>query len=503
MERKILNTRQHYKPFDYPWAYEAFEMQQRMFWTSNEIVFDSDVYDWNHKLSASNKNLITQVFRFFVQGDVNIAQAYMDFFIPVFRMPEFRLMFANFVETEARHIQGYSKLLDVIGMPDVEYSAFMDYKEMSDKHDFFYKDLDGMTEHEILAYRMAIFSTFGEGMQLFSSFAILLSFSKPGNNLLTKMGRVVTWSIKDECVSEDTEVLTSSGWVKFPELKPEQQVAQYDPETREISYVVPSRIVKNLYEGYLIHIHDEDGYIDQLMTPNHRILYNHFGDSDSHTLKECAAKNFNPDPATSSITSIDFSEHGCIYNDYSITGKKYEPYVGYVYCVTVPTGAFVIRRNGAVSITGNCLHVESMLKLFHSFLDEYPEVWTENVKAKIYQACRDMVALEDAFIDRCFELGDLDWLKAEDVKKYIRFIADRRLVQLGLKPNYGIPENPFPWIETMINLDEFVNFFEAEVTEYSVGMLKGDLQNVKKNKMYNIENIEKSFVKRLKTVEKQ
>ena len=87
------------------------------------------------------------------------------------------------------------------------------------------------------------------------------------------------------------------------------------------------------------------------------------------------------------------------------------------------------------SIRDETHHVENMIKLFHALIKQHPEIWTEKFKASIYQTCRDMVDLEDRFIDLAFEMGGIRGLKAEEVKQYIRYIADRRLLQLYLKPN--------------------------------------------------------------------
>ena len=69
----------------------------------------------------------------------------------------------------------------------------------------------------------------------------------------------------------------------------------------------------------------------------------------------------------------------------------------------------------------------------------------------LYIACATIVDHEDAFIDLAFEHGRIEGLTAEEVKDYIRFIADRRLQQLGLQPIYHIEKNPLPWMDDMLN----------------------------------------------------
>ena len=84
-----------------------------------------------------------------------------------------------------------------------------------------------------------------------------------------------------------------------------------------------------------------------------------------------------------------------------------------------------------------------------------------------------MVNLEDRFIDLAFEFGPIEGLEPDDVKQYIRHIADRRLLQLGLKPNYGVKENPLEWVDWVVNGVEHTNFFENRSTEYNKGSLTG------------------------------
>ena len=58
-------------------------------------------------------------------------------------------------------------------------------------------------------------------------------------------------------------------------------------------------------------------------------------------------------------------------------------------------------------------------------------------------------------------------MAAAEVKQYIRFIADRRLIELGLNQIYHVAKNPLPWLDEMLNAVEHANFFENRATEYS------------------------------------
>ena len=304
----LLTENPVYKPFRYPWAYEAWLTQQRLHWLPEEVPLADDVKDWHRNLTGSERNLLTQIFRFFTQADVEVNNCYMKHYSQVFKPTEVLMMMSAFSNTETIHVAAYSHLLDTIGMPELEYTAFMKYKEMKDKYDYM-QTFRVDSKHEI-AKTLAAFGAFTEGLQLFASFAILLNFPRFGK--MKGMGQIVSWSVRDET-----------------------------------------------------------------------------------------------------------------------------------------------------------LHCLSIIRLFRTFVQENPEIWTGELKREIYEVCATIVDHEDAFIDLAFELGSVEGLEGRTVKQYIRFIADRRLTQLGLNPLFHVERNPLPWLDDMLNAPEHTNFFENRSTEYS------------------------------------
>ena len=126
------------------------------------------------------------------------------------------------------------------------------------------------------------------------------------------------------------------------------------------------------------------------------------------------------------------------------------------------------------SIRDETMHVDGMTALFRQYITENPEVVTDEFKQSIYDMYRTAVTLEDKVIDLAFELGAMEGITQSEVKEYIRYIADRRLVNLGLKPNWDISANPLPWLDWVLNGDSFKNFFEGRVTDYSADGMSGD-----------------------------
>ncbi|MEC7489519.1 MAG: ribonucleotide-diphosphate reductase subunit beta [Pseudomonadota bacterium] len=315
----LLEANPVYKPFRYPWAYDAWLTQQRVHWLPEEVPLADDVKDWHHKLTAEERNLLTQIFRFFTQSDIEVNNCYMKRYSRVFQPTEVQMMLSAFSNIETIHIAAYSHLLDTIGMPETEYQAFLRYKEMKDKFDYLQQfDVD---TKENIARTLAVFGAFTEGLQLFASFAILMNF--PRFNKMKGMGQIVSWSVRDES-----------------------------------------------------------------------------------------------------------------------------------------------------------LHTESIIKLFRTFVSENSEIWTEEFQRSLYVLCSEMVEHEDSFIDLAFELGGVEGLNGTEVKEYIRYIADRRLTQLGLQPIYRLEKNPLPWMDEMLNGMEHTNFFENRATEYSKAATQGSWEDV-------------------------
>ena len=311
----ILTERKVYKPFEYPEYFELFVKQSQAHWLPTEVPMEADISDYKFKLKPEEISLITNILRFFTQGDLEVNNNYNTKLIPFFPKPEIKMMLTSFAQMEGIHIWAYSYLNDSLGLPDEEYSAFLKIKAMKEKYD--YLQNFNVNSIEDLALNMAVFGGFMEGVSLFSSFAILMNFPRLGR--LKGVGQIVTWSIRDETL---------------------------------------------------------------------------------HSLGVC--------------------------------------------------------------------------QLFRDLVSDNRHIWTAGFQEKIYNACKEIVLLEDAFIDACFGLGDISGLKADEVKQYIRYIADRRLNDLGLDNLYKVTQNPLQWLDSMINAKEHANFFENRATEYAKGAVISD-----------------------------
>jgi ribonucleoside-diphosphate reductase beta chain len=304
----LLESRRVFKPFQYQFAYDSWQLQNKMHWMPEEVSLSDDILDWKRKLTENERNLLTQIFRFFTQMDVEVNDCYMVKYASVFKPTEVKMMLAAFANMETVHVAAYSMLLDAIGMPETEYSAFLQYAEMRDKAD--YMEQFDVSDRRGIARTLAGVSALGEGVSLFASFVMLLNFTRFGK--MKGMGQIVSWSVRDES-----------------------------------------------------------------------------------------------------------------------------------------------------------LHCESMIKLFREFIRENPDIWDDEMKKSIYNAIRRTVELEEAFVDLAFAMGPVEGVTAEEVKRYIRYIADRRAIEMGMQPVFGVKVNPLPWVDALISGVEHTNFFENRPTQYA------------------------------------
>lgn len=182
-----------FKPFRYPWAYDYWLKHEKIHWLADEVPMGDDVRQWP-TMDIKSRLLATSIMRMFVQADIDVHACYHKIFQSIFKPTEVAMMLSSFSNRETVHIQAYSHLLDTLGLPEEEYGAFLEYEEMKAKHDFM-QSFDPKNPHEV-ALALAGVSAFGEGLQLFASFAVLLNF--PRQNLLKGMGQMVSWSVRDE-----------------------------------------------------------------------------------------------------------------------------------------------------------------------------------------------------------------------------------------------------------------------------------------------------------------
>jgi ribonucleoside-diphosphate reductase beta chain len=198
----LLHERIIYKPFEYPQAYEYWLSQQQAHWLHTEVPMMSDLTDWNSNLNATEKNIIGSILKGFAQTETVVNDYWSGLVTKWFRKPEIIMMATTFGAFETIHAEAYSLLNETLGLDN--FSEFLEDEATMAKIENLMVVRDSFNGekdlHEI-AKSLAIFSAFTEGVNLFSSFAILLSFKL--RNKLKGVGQIVEWSIRDESMHSE------------------------------------------------------------------------------------------------------------------------------------------------------------------------------------------------------------------------------------------------------------------------------------------------------------
>lgn len=234
----LLDPRPYYYPFEYPEAIEEFwRPQQRAFWIVDEINLSGDISDWNMRLTDSEKQLIEATLKGFTQVEV-VVQNYWNSVSTWFKKAEISMAAQVMANMETIHQDSYSKFQISLGMNN--FDAFLQDPVAKAKIDNLILNSKTLRDK---ALSLAVFSGFAEGVSLFSSFAILLNFSR--FNVMKGLGQIIAFSIRDESTHANF-----GAWL-FNKLR-EEYGSQFFDDTFK----------KQVYEAARAAIKLEDDYID-------------------------------------------------------------------------------------------------------------------------------------------------------------------------------------------------------------------------------------------------
>ena len=235
----ITERRDIYKPFEYDKAAEYWLSQQQAHWIHTEVSLASDIHDWSTNLTDSERNVVGMVLKGFTQMEVIVNDYWARRVTKWFPKPEIVAMASAFSNMETVHQNGYAYLNESLGLDN--FAAFLEEPTAKAKIDTLIATA-GRTKAEI-ATSLATFSAFAEGVQLFSSFAILMNFSR--TNKLKGVGQIVAFSVKDESLHSE-----AGCWLY------RQFVSEY-PD------IVTPEFKRNIYDIARAIVVLEDNFIDQ------------------------------------------------------------------------------------------------------------------------------------------------------------------------------------------------------------------------------------------------
>jgi len=223
-KKDITSERIVYKPFEYPEAHDYWLKQQQAHWLHTEVPMMSDVNDWKQNLTKTEKNIVGSILKGFAQTETVVNDYWSGLVTKWFRKPEIIMMATTFGAFETIHAEAYSLLNEELGLDD--FSEFLEDEATMAKIENLMNVRDsfnGEVNWHERAKSLAIFSAFTEGVNLFSSFAVLLSFKL--KNKLKGVGQIVEWSIRDESMHSNAgcwlfrQLILEKPELKTPELE--------------------------------------------------------------------------------------------------------------------------------------------------------------------------------------------------------------------------------------------------------------------------------------------
>ena len=188
----ITDIRNYYKPFEYQTAFDFYKDQHRAHWLADEVPLASDLNDWKLKLTEPEKNLIGNILKSFAQTEVHVNDYWSTKVSIWFPKPEIQAMARVFADFGSIHAEAYARLNEELGLDN--FKAFLEDEASKAKIERLIETPGETIEDK--AVSLAIFSAFTEGVNLFSSFAVLMSFQL--RNLMKGTGQIVEWSVRDE-----------------------------------------------------------------------------------------------------------------------------------------------------------------------------------------------------------------------------------------------------------------------------------------------------------------
>lgn len=122
------------------------------------------------------------------------------------------------------------------------------------------------------------------------------------------------------------------------------------------------------------------------------------------------------------------------------------------------------------SVKDESLHSEAGCKLFRVLVDENPEIWTDELRASIYEGFELAIRNEFTYINKIFEKGDLDSINKAQLKNFMYDRANKKLLELGLKAKYAVDEAllaEMSWFYLLVSGEQQTDFFANRETGYA------------------------------------
>lgn len=442
-------------------------------WRPSEIAMGEDKQQWNSDvLTESERWLFKTNISYLTASDSLVPNNLVDSVIKHITANEMAQYFRRQIAEESIHLESYLFILESFGLDEQGqgeiFGLYEEIPELAKKLNWnleFTNNLANTTApqgsveanrcllEDLISYYVFEFLFFPLG------FSQIFALARQGKLRNTAEQYAYIW--RDECYSDDTEILTNSGWKLFSELSDNDKVAQFH-DNMLIDFVKPNNIINHDIDEEIIHFSDGKS-VDLNVTKNHRMVLQ----KKDNSILIKTANEVNTSDGLSFIC-VNNKEHYTVQTPLNDVKKEFVQYKGKVWCVSVDSGMIIVRRNGKAIVCGNCQHAENGLWLIRQIIKENPELWDNSMKERARAIVDEGVRLETDYAHASMPDGGIIGYSVRTYIEYAKFMGDRICENLGIKPNFKVHEHPSPWMSEF-ELNKEKNFFESRVTEYRTG----------------------------------
>lgn len=177
--RDIFQKRVNIKPYEYPEMLFFKDAIRHSYWLHTEYNFESDVQDFKINISDIEREAITKVFMAISQIEVNVKRFWGNIY-NIFPKPEVEDVGATFAESEVRHKDAYSHLLEILGLNE-KFESVGEIPVIADRYKYLEKIMNQESDTpDEAAIKVILFAELIEGISLFGLFYIMMSYYKVG-----------------------------------------------------------------------------------------------------------------------------------------------------------------------------------------------------------------------------------------------------------------------------------------------------------------------------------
>lgn len=191
----IFRKRTNLKPYEYPQLIEYLEAIRHSYWVHTEFNYSSDIQDMKVRMTPQEAEIVNRAMLAISQIEVQV-KTFWGKVGDKLKKPEVQAVGATFAESEVRHADAYSNLIEIMGLNE-EFEKIVDVPAVKKRISYLEQSIQNPVDDKDYFHNIILFSMFVENVSLFSQFLIMMAFNKH-KNLLKGISNAISATQKEE-----------------------------------------------------------------------------------------------------------------------------------------------------------------------------------------------------------------------------------------------------------------------------------------------------------------